>query len=187
MANRPLPSQEALCQLLRYETESGKLFWKERSIDWFNDEKQSREHNAAIWNGKNAGKEAFTTALPHGHRYASLHKQKFLAHRVIWKMVYGNEPVGIDHIDGDPSNNRLDNLREAMPVVNGKNIKLKRNNTSGVMGVRWEQSRSKWIARINVNYQSIHLGVFDTFDAAVAARKVAEREYGFHPNHGRAT
>lgn len=186
MAAKALPSQEVLCQILRYETDSGKLFWKERGPEWFNENKQTREHNAAIWNGKNAGREAFVTSLPHGHRYAGIFGSKYLAHRVAWKMVYGAEPVGLDHIDGDPSNNRLSNLREAEQSVNGKNLKLKKNNTSGVMGVRWEERLGKWVARIFVDYKSHHLGVFDNFDQAIKARKEAERRHGFHENHGRA-
>lgn len=186
MAAKALPSQEVLCQILRYETETGKLFWKERAPEWFADSKQTRQHNAAIWNGKNAGREAFVTALPLGHRYAGIFGQKYLAHRVVWKMAYGTEPIGIDHIDGDPSNNRLSNLREAQQSVNGKNLKLKKNNTSGVMGVSWDARLKKWIARICVDYRTRHLGVFDDFDEAIRARKAAERQHGFHENHGRA-
>lgn len=186
MAVKALPSQEVLCQILRYETDTGKLFWKERGLEWFNAEKQTREHNAAIWNGKNAGKEAFITALPLGHRYAGIFGVKYLAHRVAWKMAYGTDPIGIDHIDGDPTNNRLSNLREAPQSVNGKNARVRKNNTSGVMGVCWAQRLSKWVAQINVDYRKIHLGVFEEFDDAVAARKAAEIAHDFHPNHGRA-
>jgi hypothetical protein len=43
-----------------------------------------------------------------------------------------------------------------------------------------------WQARIRVNNRHIYLGVFDSMEEAVRVRKIAEREYGFHPNHGRA-
>ena len=43
----------------------------------------------------------------------------------------------------------------------------------------------KWVAEIKVNRIKKHLGQFDTFDAAVAARKAAEVEFGFHENHGK--
>lgn len=185
MANKPLPSQEVLCQLLRYDTETGRLYWRHRPLSFFKDGDQSKEHNAAIWNGKNAGKEAFITKLPTGHRYAGIFGRKYLAHRVIWKMVHGYDPVGVDHIDGDPSNNKLCNLREADQTTNGRNTRRRKNNTSGAMGVRYEDRIQKWVARIHVQYRSRHLGVFDTFEAAVAARKAAEQEHGFHANHGR--
>jgi phosphoglycolate phosphatase-like HAD superfamily hydrolase len=186
MAAKALPSQEVLRQLLDYNADTGALTWRQRDLCWFSDGSQTRQHNAAIWNGKNAGREAFITALPNGHLYGGIKGQKYLAHRVIWKMVYGFDPEGVDHIDGNPSNNRINNLREASQIVNGRNAKTRKNNTSGAMGVRWEASRNKWIARIHDNYRSRHIGCFDTFEEALAARKQAERELGFHENHGRA-
>lgn len=185
MATKPLPPQADLLKLLRYESETGRLFWRERSVSLFHDGAQTAAHNAAIWNGRNAGKEAFVTVLPHGHRYAGFHGRKLLAHRVIWKMVFGEEPNIIDHINGDPGDNRLENLRNVSQVENGGNSKLRKNNTSGVMGVAWESRRNKWLARIHINYRNRHVGYFDTFDEAVAARKAAEAKFGFHPNHGR--
>jgi hypothetical protein len=185
MASKALPSQEVLCQILRYETDTGKLFWKERGLERFTEGKQRREHNAAIWNGRFAGKEAFITALPTGHRYAGIFGVKYLAHRIIWKMIHNEDAVGIDHIDGDPTNNRLSNLREAPQSVNGKNMKIRRNNTSGVMGVNPHRN-GRWVASITLDYRKTHLGVFDSFDDAVAARKAAEITHDFHPNHGRA-
>jgi hypothetical protein len=186
MAAKALPSQEVLRQLLDYNPETGALTWKVRDLHWFSDGSQTRQHNAAIWNGKNAGRAALVTALPTGHLYGGIGGTKYLAHRVIWKMVYGVDPIGIDHIDGNPANNRIKNLRQASQLVNGKNAKTSKRNTSGVMGVEWRSDRNKWVARITVDYRSRHLGCFDTFDAALAARKQAERELGFHENHGRS-
>jgi hypothetical protein len=185
LATKPYPPKHVLLQLLRYEPETGKLFWKERPVSMFSDGAQSAVHNAAIWNGKNAGNEAFITSLLHGHRYAGLNGKKVLAHRIIWKMVHGEEPPTIDHINGDPSDNRLVNLRAATPVQNGQNSRRRKNNTSGVMGVAWEPRRLKWCVRIHLKYRNKHVGYFDDFDTAVAARKAAEAKYGFHPNHGR--
>uniref|UniRef100_A0AB39C382 HNH endonuclease n=1 Tax=Salmonella phage vB_SE126_1P TaxID=3236703 RepID=A0AB39C382_9VIRU len=44
-----------------------------------------------------------------------------------------------------------------------------------------------WVAKIKVDRRKIHLGQFDNFDEAVAARKDAEAAYGFHENHGETT
>lgn len=93
----------------------------------------------------------------------------------------------IDHIDGDKLNNRVENLRNVSQVENGQNHVRRKNNTSGVMGVRWDDRRSMWHTRINVKYQTIFLGYFQNFDDAVVARRTAEIEHGFHQNHGRTT
>lgn len=185
MAAKPLPSQSLLNQLLRYEPETGKLFWKERPRGMFGAEKQSAMQNAAIWNGKNAGKEACSETA-NGYLETSIFRRRVLAHRAIWKIVHGVDPQVIDHIDGDKRNNRIENLRNVSQIENGQNHVRRRNNTSGVMGVRWDDRRLKWHTRINLKYRSIFLGYFVSFDDAVAARKAAEIEYGFHQNHGRA-
>ena len=179
MAVKALPSQEVLCQILRYETDTGKLFWKERGLEWFNAEKQTREHNAAIWNGKNAGKEAFITALPLGHRYAGIFGQKYLAHRVAWKMAYGTDPIGIDHIDGDPTNNQILNLRLASFAENARNRTHKSNNSSGVRGVTWHTPSRKWWARVTLNDKTHSLGLYKTIDeAAVVVYEAKQRMFG---------
>ncbi|EOA5908665.1 AP2 domain-containing protein, partial [Salmonella enterica subsp. enterica serovar Brandenburg] len=59
------------------------------------------------------------------------------------------------------------------------------NNTSGALGVWREKRRNKWVAEIKVDRRKIHLGQFDNFDEAVAARKDAEVKYGLHENHGK--
>lgn len=59
------------------------------------------------------------------------------------------------------------------------------NSTSGVAGVTWDDERDCWQAWISANGKQHFLGRFLNKDAAIAARKTAEEEYGFHPNHGR--
>lgn len=62
-----------------------------------------------------------------------------VAHRVIWEIMCGKIPTGmqIDHINGDNCNNLLSNLRCVKPVLNTRNIKLKKNNSTGVTGVNY--------------------------------------------------
>ena len=109
-----------------------------------------------------------------------------LSHRVIWKMVYGEDPIQIDHIDGDAANNKLDNLRSVDAFENMKNRKVNCSSKHGVLGVRQEKEGSKkYLAQIKHNNVKVHLGTFNSFDEAVAARRAAEVKYGFHPNHGK--
>jgi hypothetical protein len=101
-------------------------------------------------------------------------------------MAHGAWPEGeVDHIDHDKSNNRISNLRVTTRTGNGRNASLFRTNTSGASGVEWYKMRQRWRAYISVNNRRVHLGYFDAFDEAVAARKTAEINLGYHPNHGR--
>jgi hypothetical protein len=111
--------------------------------------------------------------------------KNYLAHRLAWLYTHGEWPENdIDHIDQDSLNNRLSNLRDVTNAENGKNQKIAKNNSSGVMGVCFRNDMQKWHARIEVNGKRIHLGLFDLKDDAIVARKNAEVKYDFHPNHG---
>lgn len=108
----------------------------------------------------------------------------FLAHRIIWKMVYGLDPDEIDHIDHDRANNRLSNLRSVTRAENMKNRPAYKNST-GHVGVYWHKATGKWSAEIQNNGERHHLGLFKSLEDAIAARADAEINHGFHPNHGR--
>jgi hypothetical protein len=186
MASKSLPSQATLLQLLRYEPETGKLFWRERPLSMFADGGHSAAHTCARWNSRFARKEAFTAKQSAGYRHSNLGGEYLLAHRVIWKMETGEEPNDVDHIDGVRDNNRWHNLRSVTREQNLKNASRHKDNLSGATGVRWAKSCSKWQAFITSNYRVIILGTFERFEDAVAARKAAEREHNFHANHGRS-
>lgn len=180
MANRKLPDQRVLVSLLDYDPSSGSLAWKERPLDLFPDARSGK-----IWNSRYADKEAFSTSDANGYRRGAIFNVAFLAHRVIWKIMTGDEPDVIDHIDGNPANNAWSNLRSVDPIANAKNQKMHARNKTGVVGV-WRAPPSRrgqkiWEARIGRSL----IGYFDSFDDAVIARKEAEVKHGFHENHGR--
>lgn len=187
MAAKALPAQDVLLQLLSYDPETGKLFWKERGPEWFGaaSRRFSPQEKAQRWNARKAGTEAFTCLEPHGYFTARMFDQKMYAHRVIWKMVNGDDADFIDHIDGDTANNRIANLRRVTHGQNMRNTRLSANNKTGALGVRQAPS-GNWIAEICVNYKNRYLGTFATMGEAIEARKSAERQFGFHENHGRA-
>lgn len=186
MANRELPSPETLRKLLRYEPETGRLYWLERDGSCFSDGFRTAKHQAALFNSTLAGKEAFSTLHQEGYLRGRVLNKTQAAHRVAWAIYYGTWPVGeIDHINGNPSDNRIENLREVCHQENGRNQKLPVNNSSGVMGVYYNKQTRKWIACISNGGARRHLGSFSEFDEAVAVRKRAERAYGYHENHGR--
>lgn len=110
----------------------------------------------------------------HNSGYASTKSAKgqYLMHNVIMGDLL------IDHINRDKLDNRKNNLRRVTHHENQINRKdLNSNNTSGVRGVSWYKSYSKWEASIKVHYKKIKLGYFDTIDEAARARRRAELKY----------
>lgn len=120
-----------------------------------------------------------------GYLYVNVFGKTYLAHRLAWFYAHGLMPVGeIDHINHDKADNRMSNLREVPHSVNGRNASISQANTSGVTGVSWYQRDNNWQAQIWVRGKPIYLGRFDDIDDAIAARKAANEQYGFHSNHG---
>lgn len=114
--------------------------------------------------------------------------RRHYAHRLAWEIERGPIPAGmeIDHIDHDPSNNRLANLRLVTKAENRRNRSADSRNTSGVNGVYWAEHANAWAAQIRFNRSGRHIGYFKSLSEAQAARKTSERELSFHPNHGAA-
>jgi len=112
-------------------------------------------------------------------------------------MVHGAWPAEqVDHIDGDKTGNRLDNLRPACNKINGRNQPMSPKNTSGVVGVsRYHRKAGGWVAYISDNNgKTIRLTNPDTGKQhfpdkidAIYARHWAERDLGYHENHGRSS
>lgn len=162
---KPLPSQQRLRKLFDYDPETGLLRWKAQP---FVSRKETPQ--AYGFNNKCAGKIA-GTIMKGRCKYLSVGIRTngkfvtYLAHRVIWKWMNGEEPSEcIDHVDGDKLNNRWVNLREATRGQNRHNMGLQKNNRSGVKGVCWE--RNMWKAYISVEGRQIRLGRFKSMDDA---------------------
>lgn len=172
--------------LLKYDPETGKLFWKERDLSMFSSSTKLAKTECSRWNNRYSGEEAFTTRHTKGYATGSIYGRMYKAHRVVWLLQFGVWPSGqIDHINGNPADNRVSNLRVVTNSENCKNQRLNTKNTTGVVGVHWNKQCGKWQAQIRIKQAKIHLGLFINFDDAVIARKSAEVKYGFHPNHGR--
>jgi hypothetical protein len=168
-----LPSQGELRQLFRYDTRTGQLFWKKRP---------QTMNSANSFNTRYADKEAFTS-LKDGYRRGLLNKQSVYAHRIIWKLMTGQDSGEVDHIDGDPLNNAWKNLRSGAGGVNQQNTKRRSDNVSGHVGV--VRRGDRWIAQVGMNGTTKHIGIYATQEEAIEARKRRALELGFHPNHGR--
>lgn len=170
---------ELLRELLTCDPETGKLTWNERARRHFT---MNCAH--ALWNVKYAGKSALCFTNKKGYDEGSVFSFKFQAHRVVWAVHYGAWPIhGIDHINGIKNDNRIANLRDVDQQANVRNSAMQANNRSGHRGVNFIANR--WRANIGVRGRTISLGGFLLKEEAIAARKAAEKQFGFHPNHGR--
>ena len=185
MATRADITPELCRQLLDYDPETGKLFWKARSSSDFKASKYaSAEQLAALWNRKNAYGLAFTATKSTGYRHGNIQGVTITAHRVAFAIYYGRWPSHVDHINGDRTDNRIENLREVTASENHKNRRKNRGENARV-GVSYSPQRGRWQAQICSQQKRMHLGWFDTEAEALAAREKAERQLEFHPNHGR--
>jgi hypothetical protein len=92
----------------------------------------------------------------------------YLAHRMIWLFHHGYlKPNSIiDHIDGNTSNNRIENLREVTKSQNMWNCKISAYNTSGVKGITFVKKLNKWKAQFKCDGKHVYVGIFDTIEEA---------------------
>lgn len=181
----PLPSQQYLKECFEIDVERGHLFWRRRPASHFKDNPvRSAINRAKIWNGRFAGKPVNPIGTDRGYVNVAINGVDYRAHRVIWKMVYGYDPVGTDHLDGNRANNALANLREADQSINAKNNRMRSDNNSGKTGVHFDKSRKKWLASVNIGGRAKHLGRFTTFDQAASARDLAASQNGYTSRHG---
>lgn len=168
-------------------TKDGRIIWKSRPSTHFrSSENRGADHICANWNARYAGSEAISCLTPSGHKTGRINDKMFYAHRIIWAMQTGSWPKNeIDHVNGNPTDNRIENLRDVPHKINLRNQGIRKNNTSGLLGVRFYRPRNKWSSSIQVNGKSIHIGYFETKQEAAAARIAANTSHGFHENHGR--
>lgn len=109
-------------------------------------------------------------SLNRGYRDICIDQQRYKAHRLAWLYMTGKMPTkAIDHIDGQPDNNRWSNLREASMSQNIANAKRRITNVSGYKGVSWVPQCSKWRVRVGGK----HVGLFATVEEAGTAYAVA--------------
>lgn len=184
----PSHTPEELRELLRYEEDTGKLFWLPRDESHFANGIYSAARVVKSWNTTFAGKEAggIHTDPKDGYQchVIRLHGRLYRSSRVIWAMKTGVWPSkDVDHSDTDSLNNRWNNLREATKSENACNRRNFRG-TSPYKGVHFHTQRQKWVARITAHGKQHHLGVFDTAEEAYA--KVCQERPKYHGEFSRA-
>jgi hypothetical protein len=156
MTRRRRVSRARLRELLHYDAKTGEFHWL--------------KPRGRIRAGAVAG-----TLDSQGYRRIIINGRIYRAHHLAWFYMKGKWcPLVMDHRDGDPANNRWNNLRSATRSQNSANRRLHRNNACGLKGVSAYGRR--WCATICKNGRIRHLGIFPTPQAAHAAYVAAARE-----------
>ena len=111
-----------------------------------------------------------------GYRRICFEGNFYYAHRLAWFLVHGVWPIDqIDHVNGNPKDNRLDNLREASHSNNKKNCKTRKDNVLNIKGVD-HRGNGKYRARIFHGNRHINLGTYKTPEEAHAAYVAKAKE-----------
>ncbi len=160
--SKPILTQEYLAKLFRYD--DGKLIWLDN-----------------VCRVKVKDKVAGTLGT-NGYRTVTIAKHKYLAHRLVWILLKGTEPIFIDHINQNKLDNRIENLRSVEILQNRQNLKAHKNNTIGFGGIN--KVANKYIATLSYKNNKQTLGSFDTLEEAISMRLTAMDSFGFSPNHG---
>jgi hypothetical protein len=148
---------------LHYDSQTGNFVWIKSPAQ-------------AIKAGTKAG-----NIRPDGYTSIQVKGRLYFAHRLAWLLMTGVWPDDmIDHINGNRSDNRFANLRQATRSQNMQNKKPAYNSKSGYTGVTWTRAYNCWVARIMVNKKSFHIGHFKTLVEAIDARKQYEKELFTH-------
>mgnify|MGYP000368519610 CR=1 FL=1 len=159
-------TQVELKKFLSYK--DGKFFWKK-----------------TIARRIKIGDRAGCLGKKNWYRVIRIDGKNYSEHRLVWLYHIGEFPKNqIDHINQIKYDNRIENLREVSHIENHKNQPLRKDNTSGFVGVYWYRKTKKWMAGVQVHGKSINLGYFNKIEDAVKAREKASMKYGFHKNHG---
>lgn len=152
-------NEDDLMKVLRYDSETGLIYWTIRS-------------------GKAKAGSVAGTVKCGGYVQISVRGKLHYAHRIAWLLTHGEWPSGhIDHIDGNPSNNRIENLRDVSVQTNMENQTRAHasNKSSGLLGVSFDKQTGRWHAKISVGNKTKNIGRYADPQTAHAAYVSAKR------------
>lgn len=158
------------------------LFYYDETSESFlrwNQPRYSAKNNS--WMCRKVGDLA-GTLMKGGYWRVSVDRKAHLVHRIIWELFNGpiDEGFVIDHIDKNPSNNRIENLRCVSTTTNTQNGSLRSNNKTGVNGVNYSHPKDRsgrysatWIDNGEYKSKTFSISKYgeDAFHLAIAYRK----------------
>ena len=158
-------TQDLVKELFEYK--DGFLYWK-------------------ITKAQNAKKGTIAGSVDsNGYHRVSINYKHYKVHRLVFLMFHGFLPENIDHIDGNPLNNKIENLRKVTTSQNMQNAKRYSTNTSGVKGVSWEKDRKKWKVQVMLNRENNIIRNLESLELAeLVAQELRNKYHGEFTNHG---
>ena len=165
---------EYVNEAIRYDPESGFLYWKERPLHHFRS-----EWAWEIFNKTYPGTKIGNLSAS-GYYKFNLKGRTYVCHRIAWLLYYKKWPDDLlDHKNLDKTDNRISNLREATYSQNAINSGPSKLNKLGIKGVSYSKAKKKYRAQIQYEKKYVHIGYYDTAEEAGAAYdKKAEELYG---------
>ena len=155
-----LPTLEYLLSIFEYR--NGKLYWKVKFTKRIN-------------LGDRAGNDKSD-----GYRYITIDKKTYKEHRIIWKLLTGNEPNIIDHINKITNDNRIENLRSVSISINGKNMESNKLPTSGYKNIHYVPKKlSSFIVKLKDLNSKSYSKSFKTLKEAIQHRDEKYIEFGY--------
>lgn len=146
-----------------FDYRDGQIYWKKPY-------KKNARHKA----GDLAG------FINNGYWGVRMNGKFYAAHRIVWLLHNDFLPRDVDHIDGNPLNNKIENLRAATRQQNAYNSKKPSNNTSGYKNVIWHKNSKKWQVLMRVDGKMRWFGTY--FDKEVANFVAETMRYKYHKN-----
>ena len=143
-----IPTTLRVRELFNYLPETGELIWK-----------ISQAPRAIV--GSVAG-----YARSDNRIFVCVDSKKYRAHRIVWLWHGRQLPQRLDHINRNPLDNRIENLRVCTNAENGWNAKKSKANVSGIKGVNWNGLNKNWRVKLMVHGKYVEVGSFDDLELA---------------------